>query len=273
MIDREGRVMAIILPDIVVINTYVPTLQLDLSGTERKNHFYEVFNTWAADLKSKHSTKRLLWVGDLNVCNTLADHDRFAVRFRFGLREGVRFWQRPIRLNLENTVVMQPGETITTRAVIPNSECNRMTINGLKFGQIRSAGVAARRGLIVDDGFGTIDLMTRTTWIMFTNSNGHPTTVTKGTTVAGYEPVNREEYHLIGGIEDREELRKSRLAASVVEPPTRETLLTKEERKTEYEYWKRKGASSILFTEVGTQERVGRLLEDLRRLTGIQSTM
>jgi len=81
LIDKEGRFMALEYDKWIVINSYVPTLQLDLSGGERKELFFTTMTDKVMRLRQLHKTKRFLWAGDINVCRREADHTAFDPEF------------------------------------------------------------------------------------------------------------------------------------------------------------------------------------------------
>ena len=81
LIDREGRFMALEYDKWIVINSYVPTLQLDLSGGERKELFFSATTDKVTRLRQLHKTKRFLWAGDINVCRLEIDHTAFDPEF------------------------------------------------------------------------------------------------------------------------------------------------------------------------------------------------
>jgi len=80
-VDREGRFMALVYDKWVIINSYVPTLQLDLSGGERKELFCSTMTDKVKEMRQKHKTKRFLWAGDINVCRLEKDHTTFNPEF------------------------------------------------------------------------------------------------------------------------------------------------------------------------------------------------
>ena len=95
-VDDEGRFMALVYPEWVVVNTYVPTLQLDMTGGERKKKFFQEFQRKMGQLREEHTTKRFLWIGDINTCRLEKDHSDFNEQF-----PGCSEWERDL---LESTL-------------------------------------------------------------------------------------------------------------------------------------------------------------------------
>ena len=67
LIDSEGRFMALIFSDSIIVNTYTPTLGLDLSGSDKKNKFWSSAEARYTDILKKFPKRPTIWVGDMNV--------------------------------------------------------------------------------------------------------------------------------------------------------------------------------------------------------------
>ena len=79
-IDSEGRFMALIFPDSIIVNTYTPTLGLDLSGSDKKNEFWSAAETRYTDILDKFPNRPTVWVGDMNVAPFEKDADIVVIR-------------------------------------------------------------------------------------------------------------------------------------------------------------------------------------------------
>jgi len=79
--ERAGTFMTLRYDKWVLMNSYVPTLQLDLTGWDRKKEFFDSMTETAKQLRQQYKTKRFLWVGDINVCRLKKDHTDFDPTF------------------------------------------------------------------------------------------------------------------------------------------------------------------------------------------------
>jgi exodeoxyribonuclease III len=78
-VDSEGRFMMLIFDDIAVVNTYAPTLGLDLSGGKKKTEFWERAQA-AHKREMQHHQIPTIWVGDMNVAPQPWDVDSVGIR-------------------------------------------------------------------------------------------------------------------------------------------------------------------------------------------------
>jgi exodeoxyribonuclease III len=78
--DKEGRFMALIYSDAIVINCYTPTLALDLTGKERKDKFWEAAENRYLRIKNKYAGRPTIWMGDMNVAPLEKDADTTGIR-------------------------------------------------------------------------------------------------------------------------------------------------------------------------------------------------
>jgi hypothetical protein len=71
-IDCEGRFLTLVYKEVIIVNSYAPTLGLDLTGADRKTKFWEAACKCKkiVELQNKYPGRRLLWVGDLNTART-----------------------------------------------------------------------------------------------------------------------------------------------------------------------------------------------------------
>ena len=60
-VDTEGRFMAMVFEDAIVINTYVPTLSLDLSGQDRKDKFWKAAEARYRTILADHPNRPAVW--------------------------------------------------------------------------------------------------------------------------------------------------------------------------------------------------------------------
>ena len=77
--DAEGRVLTLVYPSSILLNTYAPTLDLDLSPAAqlRKTNFTLAIRKKIQDLREAYPGRPLLWGGDMNVCRHPHDHYSF----------------------------------------------------------------------------------------------------------------------------------------------------------------------------------------------------
>ena len=79
LIDSEGRFMALIFSDSIIINTYTPTLGLDLGG-DKKDKFWSATESRYAEILGKFPNRPTVWVGDMNVAPLSKDADIIGIR-------------------------------------------------------------------------------------------------------------------------------------------------------------------------------------------------
>ena len=82
-VDTEGRFIALIFSDAVVVNTYVPTLSLDLTGMDRKDKFWTAAEDRYRNIVKHFPDRPTLWVGDMNVAPLEKDADEEGIRRSF----------------------------------------------------------------------------------------------------------------------------------------------------------------------------------------------
>ena len=66
-VDCEGRFMSLVFSDSIIVNTYVPTLSLDLTGKEKKAVFWKSAEERYTKIVSRFPDRPMVWVGDMNV--------------------------------------------------------------------------------------------------------------------------------------------------------------------------------------------------------------
>ena len=65
--DAEGRFIALVFADAIVVNSYVPTLSLELLGKQRNTDFWKAAVSRCKRLKNKFQNRPVMWMGDMNV--------------------------------------------------------------------------------------------------------------------------------------------------------------------------------------------------------------
>jgi exodeoxyribonuclease III len=78
-VDVEGRFMALVFDDLLLVNTYVPTLGMDLSGKDKKSHFWKQVVAKHGRLAQRYQVPTM-WVGDMNVAPEECDTDATGIR-------------------------------------------------------------------------------------------------------------------------------------------------------------------------------------------------
>jgi exonuclease III len=79
-IDCEGRFLTLVYKEVIIVNSYAPTLGLYLTGADRKTKFWEAACKNIVELQNKYPGRRLLWVGDLNTAPLDKDIDDVGIR-------------------------------------------------------------------------------------------------------------------------------------------------------------------------------------------------
>lgn len=79
-IDAEGRFLAVVYKEVIVINSYVPTLGLDLTGADRKTKFWKASSLKAEELQNEFPGRKLIWAGDMNIAPLEKDIDENGIR-------------------------------------------------------------------------------------------------------------------------------------------------------------------------------------------------
>ena len=83
-IDAEGRFMALIFSDVIITNTYAPTLSMELHGKQRKSNFWKAAVTRHNQIQRRYPGRASIWAGDMNVAPNAKDADAVGIRQRVG---------------------------------------------------------------------------------------------------------------------------------------------------------------------------------------------
>ena len=128
----------------------------------------------------------------------------------FDMSDKNRFWRRPAPVRLRKPVTLRPGETKTVPArVLENDmEClhARERVMGDLLGVDRTVGELGLKAQFCDmdeDGRMIITLINHSLKVQ---------TVTAQEVVAGFMPVGRQNYHILGGREDKRAAWEARVA-------------------------------------------------------------
>ncbi len=89
IIAEEGRFLAAVYEDVIVVNVYAPTLSMDLEGMDRKKEFWRDALMAVRQLRNEFPEKNVVWAGDVNVVQEQRDiHEK-------GIRQLLRDHAKP----------------------------------------------------------------------------------------------------------------------------------------------------------------------------------
>ena len=72
-VDSEGRFQALVFADAIMVNTYCPTLSLELDGKQRKTDFWTSATERYLRITNKFRGRKTIWMGDMNVAPYMKD--------------------------------------------------------------------------------------------------------------------------------------------------------------------------------------------------------
>jgi exodeoxyribonuclease III len=65
-VDNEGRFITLIFADSIIVNSYTPTLSLELTGQKRKDDFWIAAKHRYKNILEKFPNRPVVWLGDMN---------------------------------------------------------------------------------------------------------------------------------------------------------------------------------------------------------------